>query len=105
MITAHPGHDEIILTTPDAPQPCNSLACARAGRLAEVIVTYGVLNDPGASPHNRAALWPESWGHSVPMCTGCWEQARQVAVKYRPGLVIRGLTGPAAGAQPPMGRP
>ena len=105
MITAHPGHDEIILTTPDAPQPCNSLACARAGRLAEVIVTYGVLNDPGASYHARGALWRESWHKAVPMCTDCWDSSRQVAIKYRPGVVVRDLTGPAAAPQPPMGRP
>jgi hypothetical protein len=61
VTTAHPGYDQIILTAPDSPRPCNSLACSRAGRLAEVIVTYGTLADPGASPHSASALWPESW--------------------------------------------
>jgi len=50
---ARPGHDQIVLTTPDGAVLCNSLACARAGRAAELIVTYGVLNDPGASYHDR----------------------------------------------------
>ena len=49
MSTAEPGYDEVILTTPDTPRPCNSLACSGAGRLAKVIASYGVLNDPGAS--------------------------------------------------------
>ena len=56
--------------------------------LAAVIVTYGTLADPGASPHSRSALWPESWGQSVPMCAACWGDSRQVAVKYRPRLSI-----------------
>ena len=104
MTISYPGYDEVILTTPDSPRPCNSLACARAGRTAEVIVTYGVLNDPGASYHARGALWRESWGVPVPMCVACWDSSRQVAVKYRPGVVIRGHIGPAAGPQPPKGR-
>jgi hypothetical protein len=95
-----PGYDEVVLTASASPHPCNSRGCAVAGTLAAVIVTYGVLADPGASPHDRAALWPESWGHAVPMCAGCWEQTRQVAVKYRPGLVIRDCTGAPAAPQP-----
>ncbi len=83
-----PGYDEIILTVPDVPGLCHSLACARASRAAEVIVTYGTLNDPGASPYARGALWPESWGTSVAMCACCWDSSRRVAVKHRPGLVI-----------------
>ena len=100
MSTAHPGYDEIILSAPDGPRPCNSLACSRAGRLAEVIVTYGTLADPGAGPHSRSALWPESWGQSVPMCAGCWDNSRQVAVKYRPRLSIRDTTCSPATPQP-----
>ena len=88
MITAYPGYDEIILTTPPSPRLCYSRACSRAGRLAQVIVSYGVLADPGASPHSRDALWPESWGGSYPMCAACWDDTRQVAVKYRPRLAI-----------------
>jgi hypothetical protein len=95
-----PGYDEVVLASPASSHRCNSRGCAVAGVLAEVIVTYGVLAGPGASPHDRAALWPESWGRSVPMCARCWEQTRQVAVKYRPGLVIRDHTGSPAGLQP-----
>lgn len=101
---ARPGRDEVILTAPASPRLCNSRACARVGRLAEVIVTYGVLTDPGFRMDDRSALWPESWGRSVPMCAGCWADTRQVAVKYRPGLVIRDHTGPAAMLQPPQGQ-
>jgi hypothetical protein len=94
---ADPGHDEIVLSKPGRPDLCNSRACVRAGRLADVVVSYGVLNDRGATPHDRAALWPESWGHSVPMCAGCWATTRPVAERYRPGLVIRDLArGPGA---------
>lgn len=88
MTTSYPGHDEIILTTPERPRPCNSLACARAGRLAAVIMTCGVLNDPAASYHARGALWRESWHQPIPLCTGCWDSSGQVAAKYRPGLVV-----------------
>ena len=100
MTASYPGHDEVILTTPDSPRPCNSLACARAGRLAEVIVTYGVLNDPAASYHDRGALWRECWHQPIPMCTGCWDSSRQVAAKYRPGLVVIDVRPAAA---PPAG--
>jgi len=102
---ARPGHDQIVLTTPDGAVLCNSLACARAGRAAELIVTYGVLNDPGASYHDRGALWRESWGRSYPLCGACWEYARQVAIRYRPGLTVIDHTGPAAAAQTFGGRP
>jgi hypothetical protein len=103
VIIPGPGYDEIVLSTPASPRLCNSRGCARQGRAAEVIVTYGVLNDPGASPHDRAALWPEAWGHAVPICAGCWEQSRQVAVKYRPALAVCDDTASAA-PQPPIGR-
>jgi hypothetical protein len=83
-----PGRDEIVLSAPDGDALCNSLGCARGGRAAQVIATFGTLNDPGAGYHHRGALWRESWGHSVPLCGTCWEQTRQVAVKYRPGLVV-----------------
>ena len=36
-----PGHDAVMLTSPAGSPFCNSLACRRAGRLAEVIVTFG----------------------------------------------------------------
>ena len=102
MTASYPGHDEVILTTPGSPRPCNSLGCARAGRLAEVIVTYGVLNDPGAGYHDRGALWRESWHQPIPMCPNCWDSSRQVALKYRPGLVVIDAR-PAA--TPPAGGP
>jgi hypothetical protein len=95
-----PGYDEIILTAPAGGQLCNSRACASAGRVAEVVVTYGVLADRGGWVGERRAMWPESWGRSVPMCTGCWEQTRPLVVESRPGLVIRDLVGAPAAAPP-----
>jgi hypothetical protein len=180
-----PGCDEVVLTAPDGGRLCHSRVCADAGRLSEVIVTFGVLNDPFASCHSRGALWRvisspsarspirqgllrrrhvatelyvqdanrksssekridaghvggtissasltplqitrpcrspwapsatssipengleirrESWHKPVPMCGACWDSSRQVAVKYRPGLVVIDATGdgpaPAAG--------
>jgi len=86
---------------------CNTLACVRAGRAAELIVTYGVLSDPGSPPyHVHGALWREQWGRSYPLCGACWEQARQVAARYRPGLVTIDATrdGPAPAPQPCGGR-
>ena len=101
MTIREPGCDEVVLTAPDSAALCNSRACADAGRLAKVIVTFGVLNDPFASCHSRGALWRESWHKPVPMCGTCWDSSRQVAVKYRPGLVVIDATGdgpaPAAG--------
>ena len=101
MTIPEPGCDEVVLTAPDSAALCNSRACADAGRLAEIIVTFGVLNDPGAGYHHRGALWRESWHKPVPMCGTCWDSCRQVAVKYRPGLVVIDAAGdgpaPAAG--------
>ncbi len=52
----------------------------------------------------RGALWRESWGQSYPMCATCWDSSRQVAVKYRPGLVVfdatRGGGGPGQRSEP-----
>ncbi len=93
MTAMEPGHDAVVLTSPAGSPFCSSLACRRAGRLAEVIVTFGVLSDPGAGLCAREALWRESWGRSVPMCSACWESSRQVAIRYRPGLVVTGNTG------------
>jgi hypothetical protein len=91
-----PGRDEIIVTTPDGDSLCNSLGCARAGRTAQVIVTFGTLNDPGARYHDRGAFWREMWGRSFPLCGTCWEQIRQVGAKYRPHLVVIGARPTAA---------
>jgi hypothetical protein len=88
MSAAAPGRDEIILAPPDGATLCNSLGCARAGRAAQVVATFGIFNDPGSGYHDRGALWRECWGQSYPLCGACWEQTRQVAVKYRPGLVV-----------------
>jgi hypothetical protein len=100
-----PGRDEIILTAPGSARLCNSLACARAGRAADVIATFGTLNDAGAAYYDRAGLWREQWGRSYPLCGGCCEQTRQVAAKYRPRLVVTDTTqdGPAAAARQPSG--
>jgi len=95
-----PGHDEIIVTAPVSGQLCNSRACASAGRVAEVVVTFGVLADRGGWAGDRRALWPESWGRSVPMCTRCWEQTRALVIECRPGLVIRELAGAPAAVPP-----
>jgi hypothetical protein len=86
--TPVPGYDEIVLSAPEAGQLCNTLGCKEAGRQAAVVVTYGVLNDPGAGYHDRQALWRECWGQSYPECRQCWDTACQVALKYRPGLVV-----------------
>jgi hypothetical protein len=99
VTTAEPGYDEVVLTAPDGSGLCNSRGCAQVGRLAEMIVTFGVLNDPGAGYHHRGALWRESWHKPVPMCGACWDSCRQVAMKYRPRLAVIDATGPAAAAQ------
>jgi hypothetical protein len=104
VAAARPGYDEIIPTTPPSPRLCHSRACSRAGRVAQVIVIYGVLAGPGASPHSRSALWPKSWGRSCPMCATCWDDTRQVAVKYRPRLVIRDITRSPATQESSQGR-
>jgi hypothetical protein len=95
-----PGCDEVVLTAPGRARPCHSRACADAARLAEVIATFGVLNDPFASYYRPGALWRECWGVPVPMCEVCWDSSRQVAVRYRPGLAVIDATrdGPAPAA-------
>ena len=100
MNAPFPGRDEIILTAPASGVMCNSLACARAGRAADVNATFGTLNDAGAGYYDRAGLWREQWGCSCPLCDACWEQTRQVAAKYRPRLVVTDTTqdGPAPAA-------
>ncbi|HUY46746.1 MAG TPA: hypothetical protein VMV92_13590 [Streptosporangiaceae bacterium] len=97
MNAPFPGRDEITLTTPLTRHLCNDRAHRNAGRPAEVIVTYGTLADPGTPAHSRSNLWPESWGRSVPMCTPCLDNTRQVVLKYRAAVVIRDATQPAPG--------
>ena len=67
-------------------------------------MTYGVLNDPGASLYSREALWREARHKPVPMCGACWESSRQVAVRYRPGLVVIDAVGPTPALQTAGGR-
>ena len=104
MISRLPGYDEVVLAAPDGERLCNSLACARAGRVAVVVVTYGVLNDPDAGYHDRGALWRDCWAQSYWVCGTCWEQTYQVIVKYRPGLVVINTTGRPVAAESSGGR-
>jgi hypothetical protein len=104
VITAYPGYDEIILTMPDSPRLCHSRACSQAGRLAQVIVTYGVLNDPGTSPHSSDALWPESWGPVLPDVRGVLGTDPACRGQDRPRLVIRDTTRSPATPEPSRGR-
>jgi hypothetical protein len=67
---------------------CNSREHAQLGCLANVIVTFG---RPGIRFHPDA-LWPECWGRSYPLCTECWDTARQIAHRRRPALVITEAT-------------
>jgi hypothetical protein len=90
---AAPGHDEIIVTAPDARQVCNSRAHARLGVLAEVVVTFGEL---GAC-WQPDAVFRDCWGRSYPMCQECWQAVREVAQARRPGLVITGTAAAPAG--------
>jgi hypothetical protein len=90
-----PGRDEIVLTLPQGRHLCNSRTHRKAGRLAEVIVIFGILADLGSHARSRNALWPETWHKSYPMCSECWELTREVAVGRRLGLAIRDTTQPA----------
>jgi hypothetical protein len=94
----------VVLTAPGSAALCNSRGCAEAGRLAGVVVTFGVRSAPGAGCHHRGALWRQSWHKPVPVCAACWQSARQVAARYRPGLVVIDATGPAAAAVTSGGR-
>jgi hypothetical protein len=98
-----PGYDEIVLTAPPSPRPCNSRGCAVRGRLADVIVVNRILTDRGFRMNDRNALWPDCWGRRIPIRCGCWDPTRLVAVNYRPGLVIRDLR--AVASLPDRGRP
>lgn len=100
---APPGLDEITLSAPQGKPLCNSRACASAGQIAEVIVTFGQLADPGSRAHSPGDLWPECWSRSYPMCGPCWHSTRQVAVRFRPRLAIRDTTQPPG--QPARQRP
>jgi hypothetical protein len=101
---AVPGHDQIILTAPDAARLCSSRGCAGAGTLAGVVVTFGILSDPGESLYSREALWKEAWHQPYPMCGACWESCRQVAARYRPRLAVIDATRAPAAPQTSGGR-
>lgn len=81
---AQPGHDEITVTAPADHTLCHSLQHARAGCLADVVVTFLELG----TRWQRDALWQDSWGRSFAMCSECWDTTRQVAENARPGLVV-----------------
>jgi hypothetical protein len=86
-----PGRDEITLSAPAAGDLCHSLEHLRAGRAAQVRVTFGELGTLFADD-----LWPECWYRSYPMCGACWQAAHQAAGRRRPALVVRGSAGPPA---------
>ncbi|HUZ38952.1 MAG TPA: hypothetical protein VMV17_21720 [Streptosporangiaceae bacterium] len=102
MTADTPGRDEIVLTSPQGRNLCNSRTHRKAGRLAGVIVTSGILADPGSFAHSKDALWSDCWGKSYPMCEECWQLTAEVAAGRRPGLVIHDVTraAPASGTPP-----
>jgi hypothetical protein len=83
-----PGPDEITLSVPAARDTCHSLEHFRAGRPAQVRVTFGELGTRFADD-----LWPECWHQSYPMCGPCWQATRRAAARRRPALVVRDMTG------------
>jgi len=87
-----PGPDEIALSAPAGGDLCHSLEHVRAGRPAQVRVTFGELGTRYADD-----LWPECWHRSYLMCGPCWRDARRIAAVRRPALVIRYANGPPAG--------
>ena len=96
--TPEPGPDEIVLSAPAARDLCQSLEHLRAGRPAQVRVTFGELGTLFADD-----LWPECWHHSYPMCGQCWRATHRAAAQRRPALVIRGATSQPASTS--NGRP
>lgn len=94
-----PGHDEIVLTAPGRAALRSSRGCADAGTLAEVVVAFGILSDPGAGLYSREAMWRECWRRSRPLCGACWQSCRQVAARCRPGLAVTGATRAPASPQ------
>jgi hypothetical protein len=88
-----PGHDQIIVTTPDGRQVCHSREHARLGVLAEVVVTFGELGTHGQPD----VVFPDCWGHTYPMCAECFQAAREVAHARRPALRITATTQASAG--------
>lgn len=83
--TLRPGPDEVNLTRPPDMPLCHTRVCARAGRTADVQVTYGTFGS--RDTHDR--LWPEMWGHTYPLCAACWVRNRDMIATARPHLTIR----------------
>ena len=86
-----PGPDEITLSAPATGDLCHSLEHLRAGRAAQVRVTFGELGTLFTD-----GLWPECWHRSYPMCGPCWQATHCAAVRRRPALIVRGAAGPPA---------
>lgn len=89
---AQPERDQITLTSPRGRHLCNSREHREAARLADVIVTFGTLANPGSTAFSPDALWPECWGVAYPMCSECWEVTHTVAAARHPALAVRDLT-------------
>ena len=81
------GHDQIVVTAPAARAVCHSREHARLGCLAVVTVTFGEL---GTAAWDNDAVWPDTWGHTYPMCSECWDLTRQVVQRHRPSLIVTG---------------
>jgi hypothetical protein len=86
-----PGPDEITLSAPATGDLCHSLEHLRAGRAAQVRVTFGELGTLFTD-----GLWPECWHRSYPMCGPCWQATCRAAGRRRPALIVRGTAGPPA---------
>ena len=84
MTAPQPGPDEVIVAAADG-RLCNSLGCANAGQRAEVLVSFGSFG----SHWEHDAFWPECWGRTYPMCTGCWKLTRAALQRARPDLNVR----------------
>jgi hypothetical protein len=52
----------------------------------------------------REAPWRKPRGGAVPVCACCREYARQVATRYRPGVVVTDDTSTAAASPTAGGR-
>ncbi len=87
--TSPAGLDEIVLAAPRGRHLCHLLEHHNAGRLADVIVTFGQLGTRWPD-----ALWPDCWRRSYPMCQQCWHATQEAAETRRPNLVIRDVTQP-----------
>jgi hypothetical protein len=85
------GHDEIVLSAPDAEYLCFLADHTIVGWHAQFIVTFGQFGTPGVD-----AMWPQSWGRSYLMCRYCADGTIELVKEVRPNLVVRDLTQPRA---------